>query len=90
MKEYVGNSKLTHKMPNVSIITIWHTEIPINFISLVILREMFSVFLIPMMMFIGIFFLVASVFVGVTAVLKLVFFVVFLPLRILFWLIRLI
>jgi hypothetical protein len=67
-----------------------NTEIPINSVSLVIYREMFSVFQVPMMMFIGIFFLVASVFVGVTAVLKLVFFVVFLPLRILFWLIGLI
>ena len=66
------------------------TEIPINPVSLVIYREMFNVFLIPMMMFIGIFFLVASVLVGVSAVLKLVFFLVFLPLRILFWLIGLI
>lgn len=71
-----------------SLITL--TEIPISLISLVIYRQMFSIFLIPMMVFLGVFFLVASIFVGVTAVLKFVFFVVFLPLRILGWLIGLI
>ncbi len=71
-----------------SLITL--TEIPISPISLVIYRQMFSIFLIPMMVFLGIFFLVSSVLVGVTAVLKIVFFVVFLPLRILGWLIGLI
>ena len=66
------------------------TGSPINPVSLVIYREMFGIFLVPLMMVIGIIFLVSSVLIGVTAVLKVAFFLIFLPLRILLWMIGLI
>ncbi len=69
---------------------IWRTGSPINPVSLVICREMFGIFIVPLMMIIGIFFLVSSVLIGVTAVLKIAFFLIFLPLRILSWMIGLI
>ena len=53
-------------------------------------REMFGIFLVPLMMLIGIMFLVASVFVGVSLVVKFAFFLILLPLRILLWMIGLI
>ena len=68
----------------------YSTEIPINSVSLVIYREMFGIFLVPLMMLIGIIFLVASVFVGVSVVVKFAFFLIFLPIRILLWIIGLI
>ena len=65
-------------------------ETPKYVVSLVIYREMFSIFLIPIMLVIGIFFLVASIAVGVGVVLKLTFWLIFLPIRILLWMIGLI
>jgi len=56
----------------------------------VICREMFDIFLVPLMMLIGIMFLVVSVFVGVSVVVKFAFFLIFLPIRILLWMIGLI
>jgi hypothetical protein len=72
------------------IVHIWATGSPINSVSLVICREMFGIFIVPLMMVIGIFFLVSSVLMGVSAVLKIAFFLIFLPLRILSWMIGLI
>ncbi|MCW4011692.1 MAG: hypothetical protein NWF07_01735 [Candidatus Bathyarchaeota archaeon] len=53
-------------------------------------REMFGIFLIPIMLLLGILFLVTSVTMGVGLVLKLAFWIVFLPIRIMLWMIGLI
>ncbi len=69
---------------------IWLTGSPINSVSLVICREMFGIFIVPLMMIIGILLLVASVLTGISFVVKLAFFLIFLPIRILLWMIGLI
>jgi len=74
----------------ISILYFFPIESPINPVSLVIHRDMFGIFLVPLMMLIGIMFLVASVFVGVSVAVKFAFFLIFLPIRILLWMIGLI